>query len=217
METVSKASKSIKNDSIQYLNAVIDELKNELHTVKRDNTLEVAYLELVQSHVELKQKYEARQYILEQKRKELGDLRLRNNELSAKIRGILAHQDTLYQKYKPDTAHVLKKAIAPIVKKMKNSGLDALQYRDLEALESAINDTLFPVIKKTRQHLKPLEIDIARLIKEGKKQYEIAEILDIPQGAAKNARYRIRRKLGLVKQKTNLKKYLETYDINEHV
>ena len=218
METESYAPKSIKKDDlIQGLKATIEELKNEVHTMKRENYLAEAYLELAQSHVELKQKYATKQYSLEQKSKELGDLGLKNYELSAKIIGILAHQDALYEKHKSDIVHELKNAIVPILKKMKKSGQDVIKYKDLQTLEGVINDVLFPVITKKRHSLTPLEIDTARLIQEGKKGYEIAQILDVPYKAVKNARYRIRRKLGLVNQKINLKEYLKKHDISEYV
>jgi DNA-binding CsgD family transcriptional regulator len=57
-------------------------------------------------------------------------------------------------------------------------------------------------------HLTPVEIRVASLIKEGKTNKEIAEVLLVSKNTILFHRYNIRNKLGLKNQKINLRSHL---------
>ena len=58
--------------------------------------------------------------------------------------------------------------------------------------------------------LSPTEIRIAEMIREGKINKEIADLISISTGTVRTHRERIRNKLGLTNQKTNLQTYLQS-------
>lgn len=58
--------------------------------------------------------------------------------------------------------------------------------------------------------LSPTEIRIAEMIREGKINKEIADLISISAGTVRTHRERIRNKLGLTNQKTNLQTYLQS-------
>ena len=81
----------------------------------------------------------------------------------------------------------------------------------LEILESNLNDIVSPFLKKLSSqylNLTPTEIQVANLIREGKSTKEIAEVLTISERAIEFHRNNIRDKLGLKKEKANLRSYL---------
>ncbi len=59
-------------------------------------------------------------------------------------------------------------------------------------------------------HLTPKEILVANLIREDKSTKEIAGILTISESSVQFHRHNMRRKLGLVEKKINLKSYLQS-------
>ncbi len=64
---------------------------------------------------------------------------------------------------------------------------------------------------KTDLNLTPTEIQVANLIKQGKRSKEIADLLNSSPKAIAFHRGSIRRKLGLQNKKTNLRSYLFSY------
>jgi DNA-binding CsgD family transcriptional regulator len=63
-------------------------------------------------------------------------------------------------------------------------------------------------MSSTYSQFTPTEIRVANLIRDGKTIKEIAEISGISENAVNHHRQNIRNKLGLNKQKINLKTYL---------
>ena len=58
--------------------------------------------------------------------------------------------------------------------------------------------------------LSPAQIQVADLIKESKTTKEIADLLGLSENTIEDHRKAIRRKLGILKKKVNLKSYLST-------
>jgi DNA-binding CsgD family transcriptional regulator len=80
-------------------------------------------------------------------------------------------------------------------------------------LESNLNDVVSPFIHKLSSKyvgLTPTEIQIANLVKEGKTTKEIAEILHSSDRTVEFHRKNIRKKIGLVNRKVNLRSHLLT-------
>jgi DNA-binding CsgD family transcriptional regulator len=81
----------------------------------------------------------------------------------------------------------------------------------IELVETRLGKIVSPyVVKFTKKNreLTPKEIQVATLIKDDKTTKEMAEIMQVSTRAIEFHRQNIRKKLGLVKSKTNLKTYL---------
>ena len=78
-------------------------------------------------------------------------------------------------------------------------------------LESNLNEIVSPFsVKLSSQYLglTPKEIQIANLIKDGKQDKDMMEILNISQTTVKTHRQNIRKKLGIYSKRANLRTYL---------
>ncbi|HOI08271.1 MAG TPA: helix-turn-helix transcriptional regulator, partial [Deltaproteobacteria bacterium] len=89
--------------------------------------------------------------------------------------------------------------------------LNDKQMTFVQLLESNLNQIVSPFLQKLSSqylNLTPTEIQVANLVREGKSTKEISDILNISKRAVEFHRNNIRDKLGLKKEKTNLRSYL---------
>lgn len=105
----------------------------------------------------------------------------------------------------------VKNLIMPYIEKLKKvmKGFKEIDY--LNILESNLREIVSPFSFKLSAKylgLTPKEIQIANLIKEGRQNKEIAEILNISLETVKSHRQNIRKKLGLYNKKVNLRTFL---------
>jgi PAS domain S-box-containing protein len=105
------------------------------------------------------------------------------------------------------------KLVDPFLDRLVKSGLTEQQQVLVEILRTNIEELTSPFAgnfsaKLTR--LTPAEIQVANLVKLGKRTKEIAEIMHLSAGTISIHRKNIRRKLDLTHQKTNLQTMLST-------
>ena len=105
------------------------------------------------------------------------------------------------------------KLVDPFLDRLMKSGLTEQQQVLVEILRTNIEELTSPFAgnfsaKLTR--LTPAEIQVANLVKLGKRTKEIAEIMHLSSGTISIHRKNIRRKLDLTHQKTNLQTMLST-------
>jgi len=105
----------------------------------------------------------------------------------------------------------IKSLIQPYISKLKrnNANLEDVSY--LNIIESNLEDIISPFSQKlSSKYMKftTKEIEIANLIKEGKKDKEIMEIMNIAFDTVKAHRKNIRKKLGIHGKGTNLRNKL---------
>ncbi|MBE0426649.1 MAG: PAS domain S-box protein [Nitrospirae bacterium] len=105
----------------------------------------------------------------------------------------------------------IKELVVPYLEKLKIGRLDEQQKAHVNILESNLNDitSLFSH-RLSSKHINftPSEIQIANLLRQGKTNKEIGELLNLSERTIAFHRGNIRRKLGLKNKKTNLKSYL---------
>ncbi len=105
----------------------------------------------------------------------------------------------------------VKQLVAPYLKKIKQTGLNARQESFVGILEENLADIISPFSHTlTAEYLSftRSEIRIANLIRQGKKNREIAVLFNISKRTVEAHRDHIRTKLKLKKQKINLRTHL---------
>jgi len=105
----------------------------------------------------------------------------------------------------------IKELVLPYFEELKGSGLKDNQKILADFIEYNLNDIISPFVKKLSSkylNLTSTEIRIANLIKQGKSSKEIADQLNTSLRTIDTHRYRIRKKLGIKRKKTNLATYL---------
>ncbi len=103
------------------------------------------------------------------------------------------------------------KLVQPFLDRLDESGLTEQQQVLVAILRSNINEvtTPFAAVFSTKMgRLTPAEIQIANMVKLGKRSKEIAEIMHLSPGTVNIHRKNIRKKLDISHQKTNLQTLL---------
>ncbi len=106
--------------------------------------------------------------------------------------------------------------ISPYLDRLKKSRLNTNQKTLVNILDSNLKNIISPFISKLSFkyfNLTPMEIKVANLVKEGKTNKEIAELLCLSKNTILFHRYNIRHKLKLKNKKINLRSHLLSYDI----
>lgn len=105
------------------------------------------------------------------------------------------------------------KLVDPFIDRLLKSGLNDQQKVLVEILRVNIQELTAPftnTLSSKMNRLTPVEIQVANLVKQGRRTKEIAEIMHLSTGTISIHRKNIRRKLDLTHQKTNLQTMLST-------
>lgn len=103
----------------------------------------------------------------------------------------------------------IRNFVLPYVSALKNMKINEKQKEYLELIEAHLFQITSPLIHNLRQFdLTPTEIEVANLIKEGRSTKEIARLLNKSKTTVDFHRYKVRKKLGINNQRSNLQSYL---------
>ncbi len=105
----------------------------------------------------------------------------------------------------------IEKLVEPFLTRLEESRLTEQQQALVGILRSNIEELTSPFAEKFSAklaRLTPVEIQVANLVKRGKRTKEIAQIMHISVGTISIHRKNIRKKLDLTNQKTNLQSIL---------
>ena len=163
---------------------------------------------LQKAHDELEQRVEDRTKELKIKTKSL-------EEINTAMKVLLKKREEDKIDLQDNIISNVKTLIEPYVNKLKRSSLEQGQKTLINILESNLNEIVSPFTRKLSSkllNLTPSEIQVANLVKYGKTNKEIAEMLHVAKRTIKFHRENIRKKLGIKNQKTNLKTYLMSLD-----
>ena len=108
-----------------------------------------------------------------------------------------------------------KLILAPIIRNLKQSLTRESQKDMMDILESELKNIISPFSKKLSDqmvNLTPKEINIANLVKFGKTNKEISEIMHSSIHTISRHRENIRKKTGLKNKKVNLRSFLSTLE-----
>lgn len=132
-------------------------------------------------------------------------------ETNAALKVILAERERDKKVMEESLLSNVKDMVLPYVEKLESSRLNDLQRLYVRMIKNNIGDITNPFLNDLSSKytkLTPMEIRVARFVKDGKTTKEIAELLSSTIGTIEFHRNNIRKKLGLRNSGTNLRVYL---------
>jgi PAS domain S-box-containing protein len=132
-------------------------------------------------------------------------------EVNAALRVLLKQRDQDRTEMEDKIIGNVKKLVLPYTERLRAKRLDDEQKTYLDVLETNLKNIVSPFVQKmvhVYSQFTPTEILVANLIRDGRTIKEIAGISGVSENAVNHHRQNIRDKLGLNKQKVNLKSYL---------
>jgi len=132
-------------------------------------------------------------------------------DMNAALKVLLGKRNEEAQKIEEKIFLNYKQLISPIVERLKSSETKRGRQDLIELLESELNNIISPFSKKLSDpmvNLTPKEIEVASLIKFGKSNKEIADLLNNSIHTISHHRENIRGKTGLKNKKFNLRTFL---------
>lgn len=161
----------------------------------------------------------ARMQALEKLKDEISVRRVTEKALEAERRSLEEANTALkvLLKYREDDKRELeeklvsnvKQLVLPYVKKLEAGKLDALQRMTVALIDTNLNEIVSPFLNNMKSFkFTPRQLEIIAFIKEGRTTKEIAQLLAVGKDAIDLQRFLIRKKLGINKNKANLRSFL---------
>ncbi|MDY6793449.1 MAG: PAS domain S-box protein [Thermodesulfobacteriota bacterium] len=135
-------------------------------------------------------------------------------EVNVALKVLLNQRDKDIKEFGENVILNIKELINPYIEKIKTSGLTRSQETFIEIIESNLTSIISPFIGKVSSRyygLTPMEIRVASLVKDGKTNKEIANLLNLSISTILTHRYHLRNKLGLQNKKINLRTHLLSF------
>jgi FixJ family two-component response regulator len=136
-------------------------------------------------------------------------------DLNTAMRVLLQQAQGEKEKLGADVVSNVRELILPYVDKLKNNHLSQEYKAYIEVLETNLSEICSPFLKNLSLkhfHISSMEVQVANLIKAGKRNKEIASILGVSLNTIMTHRYRLRSKLGLKHKKVNLRSHLNSIE-----
>jgi PAS domain S-box-containing protein len=135
-------------------------------------------------------------------------------EMNTALKVLLEQREKEKTDIKENLLANLKKLLYPYIEKLEQTKLNQDAQTFVNIIKSNMNDLISPFVETLSSKyfsLTPSEIQIADLIKHGKTSKEIASILNVSPKAVSFHRGNLRKKLGLLNKKINLRTYLQAF------
>jgi len=174
--------------------------------------------ELAKINTQYEQEIEERKRAEEALRKREVELKAQSHhleEVNTALKVLLKQREDDKKEMGENVLNNVKELIAPYLARLKKSHLNTNQETLVNILDSNLKNIISPFISQLSFkffNLTPMEIKVANLVKEGKTNKEIAELLCLSKNTILFHRYNIRRKLKLKNKKINLRSHLLSYD-----
>ena len=174
--------------------------------------------ELAKINAQLEQEIEERRRAESALRKREVELKAQSHhlaEVNTALKVLLKQREDDKKELGENVLSNVNELISPYLERLKKSRLNTNQQTLVNILDSNLNNMISPFISKLSFkyfNLTPMEIRVANLVKEGKTNKEIAELLCLSKNTILFHRYNIRDKLKLKHKKINLRTHLLSYD-----
>ena len=149
------------------------------------------------------------------------ELRKRDRELKEKathleeantaLRVLLRKRDQDKAEFEEKILANVRLLIEPHLESLKNSGPRSNQKEHLQLLESSLKEIISPFSQRLTSKyvgLTPGELEVAYLVKEGRRTKDIAQILNLSDKTIEDYRKQLRTKLGIKNKRINLRTHL---------
>ena len=152
---------------------------------------------------------------LRQHQKELRAQSHHLEEVNTALRVLLKQREEDKHQVSEMVRRNVEELVSPYLEKVFTGRLDTRQRTLLQILETNLKNIVSPFINRLTGrmgNLTPMEIRVADLVKAGKSNKEIAELLLISLNTVLFHRHNIRSKLGLKNKKINLRAHLLSFE-----
>ncbi len=132
-------------------------------------------------------------------------------ESNTALKVLLEHRQTERNKLEENVISHINSLVIPHMKRLKKTELDHRQKILIDVIESSLNEITSQFsgnLYTKAAGITPREMEVAALIKMGKTNFEIADILHLSEHAISFHRQNLRKKLGLLGKKINLTAHL---------
>jgi PAS domain S-box-containing protein len=174
--------------------------------------------ELAKTNTQLEQEIEERKRAEKALRKREVELEAQSHhleEVNTALKVLLKQREDDKKELGENVLSNVKELISPYVERLNKSRLNTNQKTLINIMESNLKNIISPFISKLSSkyfNFTPMEIKVANLVKEGKTNKEIAELLCLSKNTILFHRHNIRSKLRLKNKKINLRSHLLSYD-----
>ncbi len=161
------------------------------------------------ARMQTRQRLEQEIAIRREMEKALEAERLNLQEANAALKVLLKHREEDKEVLEERFVSNVKQLVLPHVEKLKKSRLEPSQQTKVDSIETNLKEILSLFLNNLRGfNFTPRQLEVIALVKEGRTTKDIADLLHVSKEAIDIQRFRIRTKLGLNKQKANLRSYL---------
>lgn len=147
----------------------------------------------------------------DQKERELQEKNDHLAEINTALQTLVKIRDQDKAEIEESIVATIHQLVDPLLVRLKASGLSERQKSYVAILEANLHEVITPFSRQiaTRYlELTPAEVEVANLVKHGRKTKEIASLLNISTRTVEMHRRNIRRKLGLRNKHANLRTFL---------
>ena len=151
------------------------------------------------------------QRALRSREKELRQENIRLEEINTALRTLVKIREEDKTEIEEAVVASIHQLADPLLDRLKNSGLNERQKSYVAILEANLKEIIAPFSRHIATQyieLTPAEVEVANLVKHGRKTKEIASLLNISVRTVEMHRRNIRQKLGLRHKNANLRTFL---------
>ena len=137
-------------------------------------------------------------------------------EMNTALKILLDHRNTEIKEAQETIVMNIRKLILPYVEKLEQAIPDDKNREYITIIKSNLEDIITPYVTRISSEystLTPTEIQIVDLIRNGKSTKEIASLIHISTDTVSFHRLNIRKKLGILNKKINLRSFLQSISV----
>ena len=130
-------------------------------------------------------------------------------ETNAALKVLLKHREEDKKELEEKFLVNVRQLVLPYIEKLKASKVEPYQKMIIDFIDANLNEIISPFLNNIRSfNFTPRQLEIITLIRDGRTTKEISGLLAVGKEAIDMQRFLIRKKLGINKNKTNLRSCL---------